>query len=422
MIRSLSIELKIIIGIILFTILIVSAERYQLSDNIVNQFIKSKKSKNNLLIDTISPIIALNISLGLEDANEEYLNQIVKQNDDLEFLELKNVNKDIIYTYIKESTKHLKKEEGDTNFCSKNIIDPISGENFGFIDLYFSDKELIEVHQKNTDTTISIFLITFILLFLFIFLIKRELKDLKVLSRDVLAYDPKLNNLSLRESKRSDEIGVIHNAIMSMVERIDLHSKDLDAINHSLEDKVKERTKELEAVNEKLKALSITDALTQLYNRRYFEQHLKDTWDMAQRKNVDMSIIMCDIDYFKHVNDTYGHAAGDIVLKIVANVMKTSIKRSTDFVARYGGEEFIIVLYDTNTNGAHELCTTIQKGIKSLGNFEAHGIKIRPITMSFGVSSIIPDTGNIPSNLVKSADFALYQAKQSGRDRIIIDD
>lgn len=148
MIRSLSIELKIIIGIILFTILIVSAERYQLSDNIVNQFIKSKKSKNNLLIDTISPIIALNISLGLEDANEEYLNQIVKQNDDLEFLELKNVNKDIIYTYIKESTKHLKKEEGDTNFCSKNIIDPISGENFGFIDLYFSDKELIEVHQK----------------------------------------------------------------------------------------------------------------------------------------------------------------------------------------------------------------------------------------------------------------------------------
>jgi len=420
--RNVSIELKIIIGIILFTLFIVSAERYLLSDSIVNQFIQSKKSKNNLLIDTISPIVALNISLGLNNANQEYLNQIVKQNDDLEFLELKDSNQKTIYTYVKKSTLKLERGEGDIKFCSKKIVDSILNENLGFIYLYFSDKELQEIHKKNLKTTFLIFFITFILLFIFIFIIKREFRDMVNLSNDVLNYDPKLNNLKLKTCTRKDEIGVIHSAIMSMVRRISSYSKELDEINHSLENKVKKRTNELEIANKRLQELSITDPLTQIYNRRYFEQHLKKIWDIGQRNNIDISIVMCDIDYFKQVNDTYGHTIGDIVLKNVAFIMQSSIKRSGDFVARYGGEEFIIVMYDAKIDGAMKLCTAIQSSLKNSETFESQGEKIRPITLSFGISGAIPSPNNSPEQLVKSADSALYKAKLYGRDCIIVEE
>ena len=229
--RSLSIEIKIIIGIVLFTIFIVGAERYQLSDNIMNQFIKSKKSKNTLLIDTISPIIALNISLGLDSSNQEYLEQVIKQNSDIEFLNLTDTNKETIFTYTKNLKQVIKKGTKNVNFSSKNIIDSISGAQLGFIYIFFSNKEFEEVRKKNMQTTITISAFTLFLLFFFILLIKGELRELKNLSKDVLNYDPKLNNLTLTKSNRLDEVGVIHNAIMSMIQKISSHAKDLDEIN-----------------------------------------------------------------------------------------------------------------------------------------------------------------------------------------------
>lgn len=412
-IRNITIEMKIIIGIILFTLLIVSAERYQLSDNITQQFIKSKKSKNSLLINTISPVIAMNISLGLEKANLIYLDKIVKQNSDIESLVLSDSKRQTLCNYTKNPNKLCEKGINDVNFVSKNIIDSISGENLGFLYIYFSDKELKEIHDKNIRTTINIFLITLVLLFLFIFLIKGEFKELKTLSKSVLKYDPKLHNFELTRSKRLDEVGIIHNAIISMVNRIAINSRELES-------KVKERTKELQEVNEKLESLSITDPLTDIYNRRYFEKHLKSLLGLAKRKNIDISIIICDIDFFKEVNDTYGHLAGDIVLKKIASIMKNSLKRSSDFVARYGGEEFIIVLYDTNANEALELCQSIQTNIKNAKTFKYKDVKIRPITLSFGISSIIANAENTQDSLVHSADTALYKAKENGRDCIVV--
>lgn len=419
--RNLSIELKIILGIIFFTLFIVSAERYELSDNIIEQFIQSKKSKNNLLLDTISPIIALNISLGLESANKEYLDLIVKQNKDLEFLELKDLNNKVFYSYLKNPTLKPEKGKSSINFCSKRIVDSILNENLAFIELSFSDKELKEVRAKNIATTISIFFITIVLLFIFIFLIKREFKSLKNLSNDVLNYNPKLNNLKLKPCKRLDEVGIIHNAIKSMVEKINSYSKDLDAINQSLESKVQERTNELKVANKQLKKLSITDPLTQLYNRRYFEKHLQIIWNVAMRKGVDISLVMCDIDFFKNINDTYGHTIGDVVLTNIANIMQNSLKRNSDFIARYGGEEFVIVMYDTNIDGAVKLCKSIQNDIIEAGNFESNGTKIKTVTLSFGISSIVPHGQNIPQNLIKSADSALYKAKENGRNCIAIE-
>ncbi|MEA1920922.1 MAG: diguanylate cyclase [Campylobacterota bacterium] len=416
---KLSIELKMVIGVVIFTFFIVGIERYQLSKSMMTQFIESKKAKNRLLIDTITPIISLNLSLGLKEANHEYLNQIAKQNSDLSLIHLLNSNQKLIYAYNPLKID-LKFEENSFTFIQKDIIDTITNETLGTISLNFLDDDYQSMINKNRALTLQIFVITLFLLSIFVLLIKREFRDLKKLSNNVTIYDPKKNNFTLERSERVDEVGIIHNAIISMVSRIHSHAELLDDLNQSLEEKVQERTKELENANIKLELLSSIDQLTQLSNRRHFQKYIEERWELAKRKNVEIAIIMTDIDHFKQINDTYGHVAGDIVLKEIAKTMKNTLKRTTDFIARYGGEEFIIVLYDTDMNQAHETSLSIQKAINSIKNFESDGTLIRPVTMSFGISSSFPHQNEKYENLIKEADAALYQAKEQGRDRIIV--
>lgn len=417
--RSISIEIKMIVSVIFFTFFLVGLERYQLSENIVEQFVESKKSKNKLLIETIAPIIGLNLSLGLDGATTEYLDTIVKQNSDLIHLSLINAEGTTIYHFSSPGQK-LNDDLTDIHFCSQPIADPITEETLGTLALHFDDHEYQQILLKNKETTAKIFAVTVVLLILFTFLIKREFKFLKELSEKVLVYDPKLNNFPLAPSDRSDEVGVIHNAIIAMVRKIHSHAMLLDEINQSLEEKISDRTKELKEANKRLEELSSTDPLTQLANRRHFEKHIHDIWQLAKRKRVPVSIIMCDIDHFKKINDTHGHLVGDIVLKETALILQNSLKRSSDFVARYGGEEFIIALYDTDINGAEELCISVQNNLINIDGFHCQEAKTSSVTLSFGIASMIPDDNNRYEDLVHIADTALYQAKENGRNRIVI--
>ena len=302
----------------------------------------------------------------------------------------------------------------------KRIVDPVTEEYYGKADIYFDDHEYQAVIHKNRVITLQIFIVTFVLLIGFIFLIKREFRYLQKLTENVLTYDPQLNNFRLAKSDRKDEVGIIHNAVVALVEKIDSYAKLLHETNHSLEEKVALRTKELQDANRQLKELSVTDPLTQLSNRRHFETHLHDVWLLAKRSHLEISVIMCDMDYLKTVNDQFGHLMGDVVLKEIAAILTASLKRSSDFVARYGGEEFIIVLYDTKITAAEELCRTIQNRLKETGSFEYQGVKTEPITMSFGISNMIPSKNNVEEDLIKFADLALYKAKEDGRNRIVL--
>lgn len=308
--RSISFELKIILSFVFFTIFIVALERYQLSENIVEHFIESEKSKNNLLINTMSPIIALNISLGLQSSNKEYLDQIVEQNSDLEFIEMKDSHNKVIYSYTKKSEDLLIKGKNNVNFQSKGIFDSISGEKLGHMDLNFSNDKYEDVLAKNKETTIKIFFITFILLGIFIFFIKNEFKYLNELSENVYAYDPKKNNFTLTPSKRLDEVGIIHNAIVSMVSRIHSHSKLLDDTNILLEIKVKERTKKLDENNQLLSweiknknvllrelyhrvknNLQIVSSLLSMQSRRIGDKITKSIFDETNQRIKAMAMI-----------------------------------------------------------------------------------------------------------------------------------
>lgn len=175
---------------------------------------------------------------------------------------------------------------------------------------------------------------------------------------------------------------------------------------------------ELQLLNTKLTELSITDGLTALYNRRYFDEVLKMEWARARRGGPSSTLFMIDVDYFKAFNDTYGHHAGDECLKAVANVLRSSLRRANDFAARYGGEEFALLTSDLSVEHAREFGRALIEGVAAL-NIEHSGSPYGRITVSAGVATttfVASDAG--PEALIKTADLALYRAKQSGRNCI----
>ncbi|MDO8141075.1 MAG: diguanylate cyclase [Candidatus Brocadiales bacterium] len=164
------------------------------------------------------------------------------------------------------------------------------------------------------------------------------------------------------------------------------------------------------------KQASITDALTGIHNRRFFDEMVRKQIALAKRDNEPLSLLIADLDHFKKVNDTYGHITGDIVLQQIATIMKTSI-RSSDILARYGGEEFVITMPSTGLTGALEKADKIRHHIESLDFNNVAGGQSLKMTLSMGVASL-PEHGIEFVTLLNAADSALYKAKKGGRNRV----
>ena len=158
------------------------------------------------------------------------------------------------------------------------------------------------------------------------------------------------------------------------------------------------------------------DHLTGVANRRAFEAAMDREWYRAMRDKHVLSLVIADIDNFKLCNDTHGHEVGDLVLKSVAAFLEQHIRRGADLVARIGGEEFAIILPDTDLNGVVELAESIRTGVRKLAN--SNHKDIPEITMSFGVSSLVPDRSLDAGLLFRRADAAVYKAKRKGKDRV----
>lgn len=170
---------------------------------------------------------------------------------------------------------------------------------------------------------------------------------------------------------------------------------------------------ELERSHRALEASATTDSLTGLLNHRSFDERLNSEYKRIARHSEPMSLIMTDIDNFKNINDTYGHLAGDIVLKKVANVL-TKMIREIDIVARYGGDEFLILLLNTEEKQAIKMSERIRKAVEVM-EFELDGKGI-PVTLSLGIATT-PREGGMKDELIELADKALYYAKRNGRNQ-----
>jgi two-component system, cell cycle response regulator len=161
------------------------------------------------------------------------------------------------------------------------------------------------------------------------------------------------------------------------------------------------------------------DSLTQIANRRRFDEYITQEWSRCDREREHLSVLLCDVDYFKAYNDTYGHQAGDSCLYEVAKGIERAVKRPADIAFRYGGEEFAVILPHTNGEGAIKVAEEIQEQIQNLNLIHATSKIGNTVTLSVGVASIVPNTQTSSHNLISTADSALYDAKIQGRNRII---
>lgn len=177
--------------------------------------------------------------------------------------------------------------------------------------------------------------------------------------------------------------------------------------------------KSLQESKAKLEDLIIHDSLTGIYNRRYFETQLNESWQFLTNTQGTLSLMMIDVDYFKLYNDTYGHIVGDEALKEVAYVITASMKRVTDFTARYGGEEFIVLATDMTTQQAIDYGNTLCANVRNL-NILNRGTPIGYVTVSCGIAHINPIASSSPSLLLEHADQALYMSKANGRNQATI--
>ena len=183
---------------------------------------------------------------------------------------------------------------------------------------------------------------------------------------------------------------------------------------------VRERTQQLEEANRKLAQISYLDAVTEVSNRRSFEEELTMEWRRSTRTGSRLSLLMIDIDSFKAFNDSAGHQAGDECLKKIAAVIDEGVRRAGDVVARYGGEEFAVLLPDTDLAGASALAERIRAAVEERNVF--HPATGRAVTVSVGVATASGRDDGQPSQLVRAADAALYRAKRDGRNLVRVSD
>lgn len=190
-------------------------------------------------------------------------------------------------------------------------------------------------------------------------------------------------------------------------------------LQHEIRDRLAAETA-LQIANQELHCIARLDGLTQVANRRCFDESLEFEWRRLTREHQPLSLILCDIDDFKRYNDHYGHQAGDACLRQVAQAINCHVRRPADLVARYGGEEFVVILPSTDVDGATHVAELI-KAEMGLLNISHAASRIRPyVTVSMGVASILPAADYPWENLIAAADRALYAAKNQGRDRYCV--
>lgn len=209
---------------------------------------------------------------------------------------------------------------------------------------------------------------------------------------------------------------------IELIARIHAHSRSYLAQKQRDEAfaALRELQVELEKKNAELARLSARDGLTGILNRRSFDELLPKEFNRAVRDNKPLALILIDIDHFKLFNDNYGHQGGDDCLRKVAQELDRVVQRSSDFVARYGGEEFAVVLPGTDCQGAEVVAESLCLAVERLGIVHEYSSAADHVTISAGISVIMPDKRKSAAELVAVADKALYKAKEEGRNRYYI--
>ena len=383
--------------------------RYSHINNVGITYAKDvDKSKNVVAIDVLTDDFA---TLYKKHINKDFVNVVIFQENGLV---LSSSNKDnSLFEKFFEKNKNINdyKELKVVDINKKEYItkivqlDTLNKQEYIVI---FADYEKItEPYLAQTFKLLLTFIIIAFLMFpIMIYLSGIIIKPIyNLVKQSIKIKNRKYNDVSQIESPIL-EIALLSASFENMAQSI-------NGYQNSLEEKVKQRTEELLVKNAELLRLSITDNLTKLYNRVKLDKSLQEEMNRSLRYNTNFSIILLDIDYFKKVNDNFGHQVGDEVLIESAQVLSKNI-RNVDILGRWGGEEFLVICPETKIEDAIKVASHINAAIK-LHKFTTYP---NTVTMSLGVASFNKDIKNV-DNIILNADKALYQAKEEGRDRVI---
>jgi diguanylate cyclase (GGDEF)-like protein len=268
---------------------------------------------------------------------------------------------------------------------------------------------------------------------------KTELTQQKLFSALVTAIRSYRDIVTIEDARH--EIAVLNEKLQdfnrTLEETVRIRTQELEAKNRELEREVQARlkaqeelqeinkaldlaNKELDLANHQLLSAANQDGLTQIANRRRFDEYFDQTWRQALRDQKVLTLLLCDIDYFKLFNDTYGHIEGDRCLQRVAETLETVIERPMDLAARYGGEEFALILPNTNPQGGWVIAEKLLAEIERLNIAHSSSPVCDRVTLSIGIAGLLPTPQLTAQSLLSATDIALYEAKKTGRARIVV--
>lgn len=348
---------------------------YLFSDNLNNPKTKREKETNNLL----KKLDVKNVSIFIKKQNKYYYKS--SSSTENRFQIYKGNTSYLDNVYLKKS------QNFQTTKDTKTILLPIieQGKISYVVSVKISVKKLMQEIDNIFFDNIIYFIIS--LLFALPFIVASNLQ--KKLLKDAL-------NIT------KDEVKSANNKLIE-------HKNTLESI-------VQKRTKELEKANLKLKELALIDTLTKIPNRRAYDERLSIEVNRAKRDNTNLAQLFLDIDFFKSYNDNYGHDKGDVTLCEVAKAISESLPRDIDFAARYGGEEFVVLLPDTDAQGAYKVAKRIQNNVEELKIKHDFAQKMDILTVSVGCTALKGEQVNA-NDLLKQSDIALYVSKNEGKNR-----
>ena len=283
-------------------------------------------------------------------------------------------------------------------------------------------KEIGEMNKRNNiiNALILASSIFFIFSLIVFFWVKRLTYPILLLTKFVQNMaDGKLDvDEELSHIDRNDEVGVLAKTFQKMAYKLDHSYKELKRLNESLEEKVIERTKDLEKSKDELKVLASIDSMTKLYNRRYFSDISNEIFHLNKREHKSLALIMLDIDNFKKINDTYGHHIGDIVIISIADILLEHTRKS-DVVCRYGGEEYMILLSEMHIDRCLEIAELIRTSVENM-TVQVDKDRALNVTISIGIALSDMRVDNSIEIAINKADNALYTAKRAGKNRVAV--
>lgn len=311
----------------------------------------------------------------------------------------------------------------DSETANAQIRKPfLPDKSDGFLITTDIDKQITQTGLASTQSVVMTF-VALSLLIIFTtwwWLQRTTILPIKRLKNSIVATTSNKDYSQRLSFGSSDEVYALAESFNDLLQAVEIKTENLNHMNQKLQSEHQKLLifqTELKRANAELTILSEKDALTGLHNRMAMERKLTQEWNVLHRKHEPLSVLMIDIDQFKEYNDLYGHQTGDDCLRRVAIVLSSNANRASDMVARYGGEEFLLILPRTAQEEAHYIAQKLSRSIVTESIEHAHS-EHGHLTVSVGVACIIPNEALTIQDLIRSADKALYRAKNQGRNQV----